>query len=124
MIDDDEFTIDLQNMLLELNHVKNQVFFEQSGSSALKTLEELAKSNRFPSYILVDINMPDMNGFDFLDKFEKTFAKAATTTKIMIITGSIKDEDRNEAFRHPLVQDYILKPLPNDFIVNLLKKEQ
>ncbi len=119
MIDDDGFTIDLQKLLLEQYHTAEYVFFERSGKSGLNKLRDLKQQNRFPDYILVDINMPDMNGFEFLDKFEESFRGDVRNAKVIVITASLSDSDRRSALEYSFVYDYLIKPLPNDYIANL-----
>jgi CheY-like chemotaxis protein len=121
VIDDDTFTIELQRMLVEIHDLKTYAVFESTGENAIQKLKELHQQKRFPDYILLDIHMPDMTGFEFLDDYAKLFQKAGYATKIFMVTSSISESDRKNASQHPGIHDYLVKPIPNDFIVNLIK---
>ena len=72
-----------------------------------------------PDLILLDINMPGMNGFEFLDKIS-TEAGIPTLT-IVMLTSSGLDDDKKRASDYECVKDYILKPLRVTDMDNILQ---
>ncbi|MCI5083037.1 MAG: response regulator, partial [Saprospiraceae bacterium] len=91
------------------------------GEEAFKALEQL--SQRPPSgkcLILLDINMPVMNGWEFLELYENKPHLHQTNDGIFILTGSINPEDKKKAERHSYVSGFIEKPLDTDSLSEIL----
>lgn len=82
--------------------------------NAKDALEKIRNEFR-PDIILLDLNMPGMNGWEFLEHFQK-LDKEIT---IYILTSSIDSEDYRKAERHKYVKKYIEKPLNIQKITNL-----
>lgn len=61
--------------------------------------------------ILLDINMPRMNGFEFLDEAVSRFGPGFVRAAVIMLTTSISDQDRKRASSYDVVRDYIQKPL-------------
>lgn len=68
--------------------------------------------------ILLDINMPKMNGWKFLDSIEKN---KFTNAKIYLTTSSIAYSDRKKAKNYPIIEDYLVKPITKEKIRQLVK---
>jgi CheY-like chemotaxis protein len=96
-----------------------------NGKFAIDQLIEIQRNdiNKLPDYILLDINMPIMNGWEFLDEYKRMNLDPLGKTKIFIISSSVFSNDINKARSYPLVKDFISKPLNVDKIVELFKVE-
>ena len=94
-----------------------QVLCAGNGSDALKLLSEL---NEAPDVILLDINMPLMNGFQFLEEYQK---HASPTTTILMLTSSDQEKDKERVKDFDYVKGYFLKPFDADDY-NFLKSLQ
>ena len=79
--------------------------------SASDALDELAIAPRPPAIILLDINMPGMDGFAFLDAFEQLPEERRRGTSVVMLSSSPLDSDRDRALSHASVKDYMVKPL-------------
>ena len=122
MVDDDTFTNELVNMVIEWTPFKSYFRTFEHPLEALYTLKKLhaANSERFPDYILLDLKMPEMDGFDFIREFENQFPERKKSTSFIIITSSILQNDKKEALDFESVKGYLIKPIPEDYIQTLI----
>jgi len=65
----------------------------------------------FPDYIFLDLTMPEMNGWQFLDEFMRLNIDPLRLSKIYVLSSSISNRDINRSLSNPLVVDYISKPI-------------
>jgi CheY-like chemotaxis protein len=84
-----------------------------NGKIALKTLEHLKfkGNNCLPEYIIVDLTMPTMNGWEFLNEFTRRNIDPAGLSKVYIITSSIFESDRTRSKTYPFISGFITKPI-------------
>lgn len=84
-----------------------------SGQSALEFLRSrTGNSNALPDIILVDINMPEINGFDFLVIYQKEVEPMLTKKpKVYMVTSSLFESDRTRAKSFPAVTGFLEKPI-------------
>lgn len=68
--------------------------------------------------ILVDLNMPEMNGWDLLEKFGKLNIECGC----FIVSSSINQVDKRRVSQYPFVNGYLIKPLSNDDVKFILRK--
>lgn len=86
---------------------------------ALNGKEGLSKvAGNGPDLIFLDINMPVMNGFEFLAEVQKE--KLCPNTKIVMLTTSLNPSDKQKSESFPQVIDYIIKPLTTEKIMQSL----
>ncbi|MEO6548961.1 MAG: response regulator [Ferruginibacter sp.] len=129
LVDDDEPTNFISNMLLEEAACCNHIQVEESGKAAL---EYLTQSNRttiddpeglpYPDLIFLDINMPAMNGWEFLEKYRELSPRLKKTVVIIMLTTSINPDDKLRADYIPFVSGFANKPLTSTMIRGLLRE--
>lgn len=125
IVDDDNYTMDLYNMLIEWSGFKTYVSTEMNALKALEKLIELDREtpDRFPDYILLDLRMPEMHGFEFIRKFEENFPNPKKNTEFIITTSSVIQKEKEKAFQFKRVTDFLIKPIPTDFLGELVNRQ-
>ncbi len=114
-IDDDSMSQMLSEIILSDHQFCNTIVKIQDGKMGLDYFEEQSRlpeeDRKIPSLIFLDINMPVLNGWDFLKIFQANFIDFHSQIKIIILTSSLDREEEIKAIEHPLVFKYIAKPL-------------
>jgi len=116
LVDDDEVDVMTVKRAFAKANITNPIFVATNGLEAL----ELLRSNRVPPtrrLVLLDLNMPKMNGTEFLRELRRDPALASTT--VVVLTTSNEDRDRVEAYRLN-VAGYLLKPVTFPSFVDLM----
>ncbi len=95
-------------------------------NSALEALEYLKSrkedKDMLPDLIFLDINMPGMNGWEFLQEYERLDKKLQNRAIIVMLTTSDNDDDVARAKAWSFVSDYITKPLTEEIMKEIIKK--
>jgi CheY-like chemotaxis protein len=123
LVDDNEGDNVLHSIIIEEAQVSQQVKIATDGKEALSYLKNtLEAGTNFPKpeLIFLDLNMPGMNGFEFLKEYEKL--NDGYQAMIVILTSSDDPIERSEALSMKSVTDYINKPLDSDTLIELIKK--
>ena len=110
IIDDDPIYVFGIRLLMEDVDFCNEIMVFEDGRQALDTLEPRLRSGKdLPDIILLDINMPVMDGWQFLDEFIKIPSSKKIT--IYMVTSSVDQMDCERAKTYEAVSDYVVKPL-------------
>tara|TARA_B100000767_G_C19478802_1_gene415301 strand:- start:252 stop:626 length:375 start_codon:yes stop_codon:yes gene_type:complete len=117
VVDDDKICNFLTVNSLRKVGIQGDIEVVINGLEAINKLKELSV---FPDFILLDINMPVMNGLDFLENYKTEGFEGKT--KIAMYTSSIRESDKKVAFQYNDVIDFINKPLTKDKLLKLIKK--
>lgn len=112
LVDDDPGTNFLHNIVLRDCGCVEQVETCTNGKKALDYLIESADSNKgIPEIILLDINMPVMDGWEFLDEYEKLPDHIKQSCIVIMLTTSINPDDEQKALANKYVAGFRHKPL-------------
>lgn len=111
LVDDDSLTNKLHHMIITKYNKNRDVVQFDNPVAALAYLD-LNK----PDLILLDLNMPDIDGWMFLDLMKKH----KILTDVVIVSSTIDPADRNRANAYPVVKDFLMKPLTYDKIKHLI----
>jgi len=127
-IDDDSISLTISRLLLKRTGFANEIFTAIDGSDALIFLETLFSENSnpqevAPNLILLDINMPVINGWDFLDAYIAQYAEKLPNTKVVILSSTIDPEDLLHAKEYAVVAQFISKPLSVENLAELKEDE-
>lgn len=113
LIDDDHLSLFLVKNTLDLEDTTHTVETFLHGSEAL---EALCKRNEadVPGIIFLDLNMPFMDGWSFLDTLEPLIPKLANRCKIYILTSSLDTADADRMKAYPMVSGLLHKPITSE----------
>jgi CheY-like chemotaxis protein len=128
LIDDDEPTNYMSSMLLEERGCAEQIKVAESGAKALSYLTNSEQSSVDPEHfpcpdvIFLDINMPAMDGWEFLDNYKKLESKHRGKVIIIMLTTSLNPDDKIRAENIPEISGFENKPLTTEMIDRVLNK--
>ena len=98
------------------------VIAKTSAKAALNHIKDAQSHQNLPGLIFLDINMPGMNGWEFLEEYNKLDKSLHNEVVIIMLTTSDSMEDRAKAKNWEFVSDYIKKPLNKQLVENILGK--
>ena len=108
VVDDNDADLVYTKIILEELGVAKNVRTVDRASEALALLRE---STEHVDLILLDINMPGMNGFEFLDAHCPAGSATASSRVVVMLSSSLLSDDRDRSFEYPCVKSYISKPI-------------
>jgi len=113
LIDDDSIFNMISTKIIQVAKFAPKVNSYLDGTAALEELKHIIKTNpnEFPDVIFLDINMPEMDGWEFLDEFKKFPEFILKKCKVFMLTSSIDDQDIKKSKSYQIVYDFISKPL-------------
>ena len=121
IIDDDHIFIYGVKRLIEETSFCDDLIVYQNGQDALNELKEKASQGEdLPSIIFLDLNMPMMTGWEFLDEYLQIENRDPTDSKVYIVSSSIDPKDLLRIKDYNVIRNYILKPVTSDDLQNII----
>ena len=116
IVDDSPTDRYLLRRYLGKTEIISEIFEANDGHTALEMLTSFKENKEKypdgfpPTLLFLDINMPKIGGFEFLEKYQALEKKLEELSLVvMMFTSSASEEDKNEAFSYPWVKDYLVK---------------
>lgn len=124
IIDDDEFFVLSSKRILKQNDFSDNILYYTGGQEALDGLVGLLVENiTLPTIIFLDLNMPNRDGWSFLEEFEEFPEEKINHIQIYITSSFISPTLIKKAKDHKLVKDYLVKPLTESVINKIISSQ-
>ncbi|MFD1602686.1 response regulator [Flavobacterium artemisiae] len=127
-IDDDPITLMLCKKVISKSSFSHEIITAQNGEEALHHFNNLKYTNnknnvnKKPELIFLDLNMPIMGGWEFLDHFTSPDYAEFNTASVIVLSSTIDPEDLLKAKKYPIIIDFLSKPITQPMLEYLKKK--
>ena len=122
-IDDDKVTQMLNQMIFTRTAFAKKCLAFINGDEAIKYFQQLNEMDytpdKIPAVIFLDLNMPIIGGWEFLEKMQDKFTYQFTGIKVVILSSSVNPDEKQLADDNPNVIAFLKKPLTLDMINEL-----
>lgn len=121
LIDDTDATNFINKILINKANCSEKIIALESGKNAIDYLTSLNdKKQLLPELIFLDLNMPAMNGWEFLNEYRKKIRKEESKVKIVILTTSQNPEDKEKSKTYKEINGFEEKPLTLEVINKII----
>ena len=123
LIDDNDVDLKINSKIIKISNLFDEIVICQSGDEGLTYLNRsMHEGKKLPDFILLDIQMPDMDGFDFLELYKKLPKKLTSKCLIAMLSSTLDFGDIKKAEASLHVVKLLKKPLYPNELEDLLKK--
>jgi CheY-like chemotaxis protein len=117
LIDDDDIICIVHPAIIQQTFPGSSIEIIQSSVEAIEYINEMANMNEpLPDAVFLDINLPQMNGFDLLQHLSPVAKDWLARTRIYMLSSSIDERDMERVKENSLIHSFIGKPLTVDFL--------
>lgn len=121
IVDDNPIDRYIAEKTIRKYHFAENILQMPSAVEALTYLSEGETNNVIPEIILLDINMPEISGFEFLDKYAQLPESIRRNITVFMLSTSLNEDDINTAEQNPFVEKFLNKPL-NEETLHTIKQ--
>ena len=123
LVDDDKIFQLTASRTIKAANLTDRILQFENGEDALQFLKfHAADTENLPDYIFLDINMPFVDGWMFLDDYAILKQNLKKEISIFMVSSSIDPRDIDRAKRNELVREYVIKPVSQERFAELLNK--
>ncbi|WP_153798504.1 response regulator [Foetidibacter luteolus] len=125
LIEDDPITVLVCERIAKLAGFAEEFHSAANGLEAIEYIQKKGADGQcLPELIFLDINMPVMNGWEFLENFDIVRPLFSKVPFIYILSSTVDPEDQRKALSYPLVKNFISKPLTKNHLVEIAEELQ
>ena len=122
VIDDDEVFQLIIRKQIEMNNFKYEILNFSNGEEAIQYLtQNIHNRNKLPNIIMLDVNMPIKDGWEFLEEYRQLQDDVRTEISLYMVTSSVIQSDIDKASRDKNILAFISKPISNQRLEQMLK---
>lgn len=121
-IDDDPITLMLFKKVAQKASFAKEITNAMNGEEAITFINSITNEDKKPQLIFLDLNMPVMGGWEFLDLFNDSNYYHLNNTKVIILTSTIDPEDIKKSKTYPNVIEFLSKPITVEMLNYLNSK--
>lgn len=122
LVDDDEGTNFLNERIIRLSGYVNNIVKAHNGIQALEYLKlKINSKHPQPEFILLDINMPAMNGWEFMEAYSQLDEAQKAQIIIVMLSTSLNPDDEKKAREIKEINDFRSKPLTMKMFTDLVE---
>ncbi|MCS6832094.1 MAG: response regulator [Flammeovirgaceae bacterium] len=124
LIDDDDVFRYIVKRVIDLKTPHIELIPANSCRAAIELLNNLqrGKESFIPDIILLDLDMPVMNGFEFLDTYEVKLRLLNPKIKIYIVSTTLNTEEKKRALSYKTVADFLSKPIEPELLETIFNQ--
>lgn len=116
LIDDEVYSNKISRTFIKKMYPNAEIVDFLSPLEGLQYIDDEYKERTIPTAILLDINMPELNGWEVLEKLHEFPLYIKESLSVYMLSSSIDPKDKQKAEEHPLIKGYIEKPLSRDIL--------
>lgn len=124
-VDDDPITLMLCKKVVERVQFAKEIIIANNGEEAINYFDALFKERKsndtlvYPKLVLLDLNMPVMDGWEFLETYiSRNYHNIFDSTRFIVLSSSIDPYDINRSKTYPII-GFLSKPVTKDMLENL-----
>lgn len=123
LVDDDKIFQITASKTIKAANLTDKILQFENGEEALDFLKDHARdSENLPDYIFLDINMPYVDGWMFMEDFADLKTNLSKTIFIYMVSSSIDPRDMDRARKNADIREYVIKPVTREKFIELLQK--
>lgn len=121
-VDDDPITLMLCKKVIEKAEFSKEIITASNGEDALKYFDTIKTNNEdnFPQLMFLDLNMPIMGGWEFLDTFtDENYTSFFPKLKVIVLSSTIDPKDIEKSRSYPMVINFLSKPITKEMLQSI-----